>query len=75
MLKRLTKQGNSVALILDKPLLEAVQIDAGAEVEVSTNGDCIVVTPVRDKKRQAKFRATWERVKTDFAGAFRRLAK
>lgn len=75
MVKRLTKSGNSVALVLDKALLEAAHLEEGAEVEVSTNGEVIIVSPVREKKRQAKLRSVMERVNRDFAGAFARLAK
>lgn len=75
MVKRLTRSGNSVALVLEKGLLEAAHLEEGAEVEVSTNGEVIIVSPVRDKKRQAKFRAAHDAVKKQFAGAFARLAK
>jgi antitoxin component of MazEF toxin-antitoxin module len=75
MFKRLTKTGNSVALVLERPVLEATQLEAGAEVEVSTNGDVIIVSPVRDKKRNARLRAIVEELDNEYAGAFRRLAK
>ena len=38
MLKKLTKTGNSLALVLDKPLLDRAQIDADTPLEVSTDG-------------------------------------
>jgi antitoxin component of MazEF toxin-antitoxin module len=75
MIKRLTRQGNSVALVLDKPIVEAAGLDDGQEVEVSTDGDVIVITPVRSKSRQAKLRAIVGRVHAKYAGAFRRLAE
>ncbi len=75
MVKRLTRQGNSIALVLDRQLLEQVQLDEGAEVEVSTNGDAIVITPVRDKKRTAKLRAAVDKIEARYAGAFKRLAE
>jgi antitoxin MazE len=75
MVKRLTRQGNSVALVLDRGLLERVHLEAGAEVEVSTNGDAIIITPVRKKKDQAKFKAAVEKIDSLYAGAFKRLAE
>ena len=75
MVKRLTRQGNSVALALDKKLLEQVDLDEDSEVEVSTNGDAIIVTPVRDGRRKAKVRAAVEKIDRLYAGAFKRLAK
>ena len=34
--------------MLDKPLLEAVGVDAGSEVELSTNGDVMLIELVED---------------------------
>ena len=75
MVKRLTRQGNSIAIVLDRPIIEAAQLDEGQEVEVSTDGDVIIITPVRSKSRQAKLRAVMTRVHDRYAGAFRRLAQ
>ncbi len=42
MIKHLTRTGNSVALVLDKQLLEAANLDPNEPVEVSTNGRVVV---------------------------------
>ena len=52
MTKRLTRSGNSLALVIDRPLLEALDIDAETELELSTDGDVLVVTPIREGKRK-----------------------
>jgi antitoxin MazE len=75
MRKRLTKTGNSLALVLDRPVLEATGIGATTTVEVSTNGDVIVVTPVRPKKRAAKVGSALEAINARYAGVFKRLAE
>jgi antitoxin MazE len=75
MRKRLTKSGNSVALVLDRPILKAVGIDAGAAVEVSTNGDVIVVTPVRPRGKARKLTQALAEINERYAGVFKRLAE
>jgi antitoxin component of MazEF toxin-antitoxin module len=75
MRKRLTRTGNSLALVLDRGLLAATGIDAATAVEVSTNGDVIVVTPVRPKKRAAKLGSALEAINARYAGVFKRLAE
>ena len=75
MKKKLTRTGNSVALVLDKALLERLGLDETSEVELSTNGDVLVVTPVRDAAREKRFRKSAEKVANRHAGLFRRLAK
>jgi antitoxin MazE len=75
MRKRLTKTGNSLALVLDRPLLKATGIDAHTVVEVSTDGDVIVVTPVRGRKRAARLAAALDEINARYAGVFKRLAE
>lgn len=75
MRKRLTKSGNSVALVLDRRLLEAARVDPDGEVEVSTNGDCILISPIRDRKRTAKLEALSGKINAKYAGVFKRLAE
>ena len=75
MIKKLTRTGNSIALVLDKPLLEELGLDENAEVEVSTNGKVIVITPKRSTARDRKFRKAVNKVNAKYAGLFRRLSE
>lgn len=75
MEKRLTKTGNSLALVLDRDLLDKTGITAETILEVSTDGDVIVVSPKRTKKRSEKLRQAMARADQRYAGVFRRLAK
>lgn len=75
MRKRLTRTGNSIALVLDRPILEATGIGAATTVEVSTDGDVIVVTPIRPKKRSVKLDSALEEINARYAGVFKRLAE
>jgi antitoxin component of MazEF toxin-antitoxin module len=75
MVKRLTKTGNSLALVLDKPLLEQLGIDEDTPLELSTNGDVLVITPVRDRARQRKLKKALDEMDQKYAGVFRRLAE
>lgn len=75
MKKKLTRTGNSVALVLDRALLEQTGMDEHSEVEISSNGDVIVVTPVRDEDREERFRAVADRINQRYAGLFRRLSQ
>jgi antitoxin MazE len=75
MVKHLTKTGNILSLELDLPLLEATQIDADTLLEISTDGDVIVISPVREGQRSVKFKAGVEAINQRYAGVFRRLAE
>ena len=75
MTKHLTRTGNSLALVFDRPLLEATKIDQNTELEISTDGDVILITPVRDQSRERKLRAGMEAIHDRYSGVFRRLAE
>lgn len=75
MIKKLTRTGNSIALVLDKPLLEELGLDENSEVEVSTNGQIIVITPKRSSARDRKFRHAVDKINRKYAGLFKRLSE
>jgi antitoxin component of MazEF toxin-antitoxin module len=76
MKKHLTRIGNSLGIVLDRPLLEKMQVDPEKDVfEVSSDGSVIIITPVRQKRRQAKLKAVADRVFDEYAGVFKLLAE
>lgn len=48
MTKTLNKVGNSYALILDKPLLQLLQITPETEIAIHTDGKRILLDPQRE---------------------------
>ena len=75
MTKTLIRHGNSLALVIDKPILEMLQISADTPLELSTNGDSLLVSPVRDKARQRKLRASLDKINRAFGDDLKRLAE
>ena len=76
MIKRLSVLGNSAALILDKPILELLRITPKTDLEISTDGNVLMVIPVRDNTaHEAKFEAAYERVLKRHSKTFEKLAQ
>jgi len=75
MIKKLTRTGNSIAVVLDKPLLDELGLDENSEVEVSTNGQLIVIAPKRNAARERKFRKAADKINRKYAGLFKRLSE
>lgn len=75
MKKRLTKIGNSLGVVLDRPLLDQLGIDGDTELEISTDGSVVLISPVRSKRRDAKLKKISDRVFDAYAGAFKKLAE
>ena len=75
MLKSLTKHGNSLALVIDKPILELLHASADTPFEIITDGRSLVLTPVREEAEEKKFNDAIEMVHKRFGNAMRELAK
>jgi antitoxin component of MazEF toxin-antitoxin module len=75
--KNLTRNGNSYALTLDKPLLELLHMSPETPVEIRTNGQSFLVTPVRptDPARATAFLEALNQVNTTFDPLFQSLSK
>jgi len=72
--KRLTKHGNSLALVIDKPILELLGIDERTELSVSTDGRSLVVSPSAPAADDAKFERALAHVNRRYAKPLKRLA-
>ena len=75
MTKTLIKHGNSLALVIDKPILEMLHISPDTPLELTTNGDALMVTPIRDKARQRQLRASLEKINRTFGDDLKKLAE
>ena len=52
MVKKLTKHGNSLALVIDRPILDLLKIDPDTPLEVTTDGKQLIVAPVKTSARR-----------------------
>jgi antitoxin MazE len=75
MIKTLTKHGNSYALVIDKPILELLRVSPETPFEIMTDGQALVLTPVRDPAEDEKFREALEMIHKRFGRAMKRLAE
>jgi len=75
MIKRLTKHGNSYALVIERPILELLHIDPESPVEVVTDGNTLTIAPVRDKKRRRKFEAALANTNARYGKMLKKLAE
>lgn len=53
MVKKLTKHGNSLALVIDKPILELLKISADTPLDISTDGRCLIIAPSMEGDRRS----------------------
>ena len=78
MIKTLTKHGNSYALVIDKPILDLLNIRPDTPLEIVTDGKSLVVSPTQEEDkdvRDEKFQEILERINRRYAKVFQRLAQ
>lgn len=75
MVKKLTKHGNSLALVIDRPILDLLHIDSDTPLDISTDGKRLVVAPATPSARRRKFEEAQEAAHKRYRKAFQRLAE
>ena len=75
MLKMLTKHGNSFALIIDKTIMELLNIKPDCPLEITTDGKSLTITPVSDPKRLAQFEKALKQTNRKYGRALKKLAE
>ncbi len=74
-MKKLTKHGNSLALVIERPILDLLKLDVDTPLEVSTDGDVLIVRPHRSRKGNKKVKEALEWVNEHYGNALQRLAE
>jgi antitoxin MazE len=75
MIKKLTRHGNSLALVIDRGVLDLLKIDAASPLDISTDGDSLIISPVRGKKRREAFTQALRETNRRYGKALKHLAE
>ena len=75
MAKKLVKHGNSYALVIDKSIRDLLHIDPETPLELSTNGDVLIVSPLRDEERARRLDQILKKTNRKYAPLLKRLAE
>ena len=75
MIKTLTRHGNSAALIIDKALMEVLHIDMDTPLEIVTDGQNLVISPMNDRTRHEVVTKALDKVNARHGRTLRRLAE
>ena len=75
MIKHLTTHGNSLALVIEKGVLELLGINKKTPLRVSTDGSSLIISPAKDSKRDKVFLEALEKVNKNHAKTLKALAE
>jgi antitoxin MazE len=74
MIKKLSAVGNSLALIIERPILELLDITKDTSLEVKTDGEALIIRPVKLTKKE-RLREATKRMMATHEATLRKLAK
>jgi antitoxin MazE len=74
MIKKLTAVGNSLGLIIERPILELLDIDKDTELEVRTDGEALIIRPAKLSKK-ARVRASVKKMSAIHEATLRKLSR
>ena len=75
MIKKLTKHGNSLALVIDKGILDLLDIGADTPISITTDGRHLVIAKATDEKVQKRLEKMLEKGNKKYARMLKRLAE
>ena len=75
MIRKLTKQGNSTCLIIEKQIRELMDITTETPLKISVENRRLIIEPLSEEERKAQIHTALQKVKREFDKDFRRLAR
>lgn len=73
MIKKLTRHGNSLALVIDKPILEILNIAPDTPLHITTDGRSLTITPSRRGDRGSALSYFLKTIGPNYSEAFNSL--
>lgn len=73
MKKKLSAIGNSFGIVIEKPILELLDIDRETELDMTTDGQRLIIEPIRQRRKRVL--ASAKKVMAAHDETFRKLAK
>ena len=75
MTKKLIRHGNSAAIVLDKALLDVLNVQMDTPLEITTDGKNIIISPQETTDAESTLLASLERINQKHNRTLRKLAK
>jgi antitoxin component of MazEF toxin-antitoxin module len=75
MIKNFVKHGNSWALVIDRPILDLLNMSPEQPVELSTDGKTMTIAPVGASADKGQVRAARKKINARYRKAFQKLAE
>lgn len=74
VIKKLARHGNSMALVIDRGVLDLLNIEKDTPLNITTDGNVLIVAPIHDPKRRKAFQMALTAGNIKYGRILKRLA-
>ena len=75
MVKKLIQHGNSVALVIDKPIMEILNITNETTFELTTDGRNLILSPQNEYTQEKDILNSLEKINKKYSSVLKRLGE
>ncbi|MDX2039098.1 MAG: AbrB/MazE/SpoVT family DNA-binding domain-containing protein [Isosphaeraceae bacterium] len=75
MIKNFVRHGDSWALVIDRSILDLLEIRPEDPVEITTDGSRMIISPVPVTERESRVASARAKVNAQYRKAFEKLAE
>jgi antitoxin component of MazEF toxin-antitoxin module len=75
MIRKLTREGNSLCLVIERPIRELMGVDLETPLKVLVEGRRLIIEPLLDDQRGRRFNKALAKVDRNYGKTMRKLAK
>ena len=75
MVKKLIQHGNSAALVIDKPIMEILNITNETTFELSTDGKNLILSPQVEPFKESDIVQSLEKINKEYGTVLRQLGE
>jgi antitoxin component of MazEF toxin-antitoxin module len=75
MVKKLIQHGNSVALVIDKPIMQILKITNETVFELSTDGKNLILSPQIENNQEETIIHSLEKINKKYGAVLKRLGE
>jgi len=75
LVKKLIQHGNSAALILDKPILDLLNLKVDTPLEITTDGKNLIISPQSDVDKEGDILASLEKINKKYGRTLQKLGE
>jgi len=75
MIKKLSTVGNSLGLIIERPILDLLNITKDTPLEITTDGEALIIRPAKKLSQMDRVISAADEIMDAHDETFRKLAK